>query len=213
MEALKFNSNSKLKVLDVMYWETQYQNNNIGWDLGTISPAIKMYIDNLIDKKIAVLIPGCGNTYEAEYLLEQGFTNITVIDIAPTLVSSLQEKFSSNSNITILLGDFFEHKGQYNIIIEQTFFCALEPALRQKYAQKMNELLAADGILFGLLFNRQFDVGPPFGGSQEEYQIVFQKEFDILQMKLCLNSVAPRANTELFIELKKVNSLKDILSK
>jgi hypothetical protein len=43
---------------------------------------IKNYIDTLKDKDIAILIPGCGNTYEAAYLLEQGFTNVTVIDIA-----------------------------------------------------------------------------------------------------------------------------------
>ena len=199
-------SDNNGKVLNAQYWETQYQNKNIGWDLGGISPALKIYIDNLKNKSSAVLIPGCGNTYEAEYLIEQGFTNITVIDIAPTLILNLREKFNSNSNIAIILGDFFEHQGHYDIIIEQTFFCALEPALRQNYARKMNELLTTDGILFGLLFNRQFDMGPPFGGSQEEYRSIFQNEFNVLQLELCLNSAAPRANTELFIELKKVNS-------
>lgn len=199
-------SDNNGKVLNAQYWETQYQNKSTGWDLGGISPALKIYIDNLKNKSSAVLIPGCGNTYEAEYLIEQGFTNITVIDIAPTLVLNLREKFNSNSNIAIILGDFFEHQGHYDIIIEQTFFCALEPALRQDYARKMNELLTTDGILFGLLFNRQFDIGPPFGGSQEEYRSIFQNEFNILQLELCLNSAAPRANTELFIELKKVNS-------
>ena len=199
-------SDNNGKVLNAQYWETQYQNKSTGWDLGGISPALKIYIDNLKNKSSAVLIPGCGNTYEAEYLIEQGFTNITVIDIAPTLILNLREKFNGNANIAIILGDFFEHQGQYDIIIEQTFFCALEPALRQNYARKMNELLTTDGILFGLLFNRQFDIGPPFGGSQEEYRSIFQNEFNILQLELCLNSAAPRANTELFIELKKVNS-------
>ena len=199
-------SDNNGKVLNAQYWETQYQNKSTGWDLGGISPALQIYIDNLKNKSSAVLIPGCGNTYEAEYLIEQGFTNITVIDIAPTLVLNLREKFNGNSNIAIILGDFFEHQGHYDIIIEQTFFCALEPALRQDYARKMNELLTTDGILFGLLFNRQFDIGPPFGGSQEEYRSIFQNEFNILQLELCLNSAAPRANTELFIELKKVNS-------
>jgi 16S rRNA A1518/A1519 N6-dimethyltransferase RsmA/KsgA/DIM1 with predicted DNA glycosylase/AP lyase activity len=52
------------------------------------------------------LIPGCGNTYEAEYLLQEGFTNITVIDIAPTLVESLKQKFADNSSIKIIQADF-----------------------------------------------------------------------------------------------------------
>jgi hypothetical protein len=41
-----------------------------GWDLGLVSPQLKI-IDTLKDKDIAILIPGCGNTYEAAYLLEQ----------------------------------------------------------------------------------------------------------------------------------------------
>jgi hypothetical protein len=57
------------------------QSKTTGWDLAWCLP-IKNYIDTLKDKDIAILIPGCGNTYEAAYLLEQGFTNVTVIDIA-----------------------------------------------------------------------------------------------------------------------------------
>jgi hypothetical protein len=52
-------------------------------DLGKVSPPIKEYIDTLDNKIAALLDLGCGNTYEAEYSLQEGFTNITVIDIAP----------------------------------------------------------------------------------------------------------------------------------
>ena len=53
-------------------------------------------------KNISILIPGCGNSHEAEYLLSQGFTNITVIDIAPTLVAAISEKFADNENIKVI---------------------------------------------------------------------------------------------------------------
>ena len=191
------------KPLDASYWEAQYQSKTIGWDLGEVSPPIKEYIDKLENKNCSILIPGCGNTYEAEYLLEKGFTNVTVIDIAPSLVAALKEKFSSNADITIILGDFFEHQGKYDLIIEQTFFCALPPALRQKYVYKMHELLAEEGILAGLLFNRSFEQSPPFGGSKAEYEALFSAAFDFVKMEACLNSAAPRLNSELFIELKK----------
>ena len=118
------------KPLDQSYWDLQYQSETTGWDLGTISPPIKAYVDQLKDTTISVLIPGCGNTYEAEYLLEKGFANITVIDIAPTLVEKLKEKFKNTTAIRIIQGDFFEHKGSYDLILEQTFFCALPPQMR-----------------------------------------------------------------------------------
>lgn len=191
------------KPLDASYWEAQYQSKTIGWDLGEVSSPIKEYVDTIKDKNSAILIPGCGNTYEAEYLLEKGFTNVTVIDIAPTLVAALNEKFKNNVNITIALGDFFEHQGKYDLIIEQTFFCALPPAVREKYVFKMHDLLAEEGVLAGLLFNRSFEKGPPFGGNKAEYQMLFSAAFDFIKMETCLNSSTPRLNSELLIELKK----------
>lgn len=193
-------------LLNQDYWDSQYKANSTAWDIGNVSPPIKMYIDTLKDKNKSILIPGCGNSYEAEYLLKVGFTNVTVIDIAPTLVENLSVKFENNSNITIVMGDFFEHEGKYDLIIEQTFFCALPPTMRQQYVLKMQELLSKDGKLAGLLFNTNFEGGPPFGGSQAEYKLLFADKFDFLKMELCQNSIVKRANNELFIELQKINN-------
>ena len=181
----------------------QYISNNTGWDLGKVSPPIKFFIDTLEDKSTNILIPGCGNSYEAEHLLNEGFINISVIDIAPTLVENLQKKFHNNPNITILLGDFFEHHGEYDLIIEQTFFCALSPTMREEYVKKMHQLLSDNGKLVGLLFNKTFESGPPFGGSYSEYVQLFNNHFEFLQMNFCQSSIKPRANSELFIEFKK----------
>jgi copper chaperone CopZ len=126
-----------------------------------------------------------------------------VIDIAPTLIAVLKQKFVNHPNIKIILGDFFEHQGQYDWIIEQTFFCALPPTMRPKYVWKMHQLLAPKGKIVGLLFNREFEVGPPFGGNKVEYINLFSGAFTIEKMEVCANSVAPRANSELFIELEK----------
>ena len=189
--------------LDKTYWDNQYLAHSTGWDLGKVSLPIKSYIDTINNKAIKILIPGCGNSYEAEYLLKQGFTNTTVIDIAPTLVNNLKNKFKNNKNITVILGDFFEHQGTYDLIIEQTFFCALSPSLRQKYVWKMHQLLPEHGKLVGLLFNRDFEVSPPFGGNQQEYEQLFQKAFTFNSITIANNSVSARSNTELFIEFQK----------
>ena len=203
MEELKCCVASCDKPLDQAYWDAQYKAKATGWDLGTVSPPIQELIDTIEDKNSAILIPGGGNSYEAEYLLRQGFTNITVIDIAPTLIEVLQQKFVNHPNVKIILGDFFEHQGQYDWIIEQTFFCALPPTMRPKYVWKMHQLLAPKGKIAGLLFNREFEEGPPFGGNKVEYINLFSGAFTILKMDVCTNSVRPRANSELFIELEK----------
>ena len=192
------------KPLDEQFWNTRYENNETGWDLGEPSPPLKAYIDQLTDKNISILIPGCGNTYEAEYLLAKGFTNITVIDIAPLLVQRLQEKFKDNTNIKIILGDFFQQSGQYDFIIEQTFFCAINPSLRKDYVAKMHSLLKPSGKLLGLLFDKEFDIeGPPFGGCKCEYELLFNKYFTFKTFAPCYNSATPRMESELFMILVK----------
>jgi methyl halide transferase len=193
--------------IDANFWDSQYKSNQTAWDLGMVSPPIKSYIDSLEDKNIKILIPGAGNAYEAEYLIDKGFSSVTIIEIAPTIVDRLMEKFKEVSGVNIVLGDFFEHKGKYDLILEQTFFCALAPDLRLKYVWKMHQLLTVNGVLAGLLFNREFEEGPPFGGTKEEYINLFNYGFDMLKIDVSKNSIKPRENSELFIEFKKNNSI------
>jgi methyl halide transferase len=192
------------KPLDAAYWDAQYKMETIGWDLGEVSPPIKAYVDQIKAKDIAILIPGCGNTYEAEYLLQQGFTNITVLDVSPTLVKALQQKFANNSNIKVIEGDFFNHLGSYDLILEQTFFCAVNPSLRQQYAIKMNEVLNSNGKLVGVLFDKEFEfAGPPFGGCKCKYIGYFEPYFSMPIFEHCYNSHSSRKAIELFIKLIK----------
>lgn len=197
---------TKEKILDGNYWNNRYEENALGWDLGEISPPLKRYIDSLSDKSLRILIPGCGNTYEADYLLQQGFTNVTVIDIAPLLVEKLRRQFEGNASIHIILGDFFLHHGTYDLILEQTFFCALPPSMRTHYMANMHALLSPEGMVCGVLFNRMFDEGPPFGGSAEEYRLLFSGAFELLHLAPCTDSATPRAGSEVWIEFRKINN-------
>ena len=189
--------------LDANYWSGRYEANTAQWDLGQVSPPIKNYIDQLTNKNCRILIPGCGNCYEAAYLIEKGFTNITLIDIAPNLVDDLKKKYHNNSSIKIILGDFFDLNLPFDIIIEQTFFCALTPNLRPAYVQKMKSLLSPNGKLVGLMFNRNFEAGPPFGGSKAAYIQLFEPYFKLKTLAPCYNSFIKRQASELFMILVK----------
>lgn len=185
------------------YWNTRYATNDATWDTGSVTEPLKEYIDQLTSKDIPILIPGCGNSYEAAYLLQKGFTNITLIDISTVLCKKIEGDFAVylSKELRIICGDFFNHTGYYDLILEQTFFCALEPSLRKDYAAKMYELLKPCGKLAGVLFNRSFESGPPFGGNEAEYRSLFEPLFTIEIMEPCNNSIKPRAGAELFIKL------------
>lgn len=191
------------KSLDKDFWEYRYRNNLTGWDMGVVSPPIKAYIDQIENKNLDILIPGAGMSHEAEYLLSQGFTSITIVDISSLLIQQLKEKFRNNPEIILVEGDFFKHKGSYDLIIEQTFFCTLYPENRPMYIHKMKNLLKKDGKICGVLFDRIFDGAPPFGGHLDDYYKLFKDHFQIQTMETCYNSHPARENAELWINLQK----------
>ncbi len=192
------------KALDKEYWNDRYTKGESSWDIGYVSTPLKEYIDQLDNKNISILIPGCGNAYEADYLLQKGFNNITLIDISTVAAEAVKEKFSSyGDKLKVIRGDFFELQQKFDLILEQTFFCALDPSLRKSYAEKMYDLLKQDGKLVGLYFNRSFDDSPPFGGDKDEYMNLFAPLFDILVMEKAYNSIERRMGTELFVIARK----------
>lgn len=187
------------------FWSQRYEQNQTGWDIGEISKPIKDYIDQLKDKNLKILIPGAGNAYEAEYLFLQGFKNVYVADISKNPLENLKIRFPGFPEEQLLHIDFFEIEDHFDLILEQTFFCALPVASRGNYARKSAELLTKNGILSGLLFNFPLtENGPPFGGSKEEYLTYFSPYFDIEILETCYNSIKPRQGNELFFKFRKL---------
>lgn len=185
-------------------WEDRYQEGSTGWDIGYPSPPLKEYFYQIEDKEIEILIPGAGNAHEAEYLHEAGFKNVTVIDIAPSPIEEFAKRNPSFPKENLILGDFFNHKANYDLIVEQTFFCAITPDLRQAYAYKVNELLKPKGKLMGLLWSVELNSDhPPYGGSKEEYHEYFDAYFDYITFEEAHNSIGPRKGRELFLLAQK----------
>ncbi len=186
------------------FWNNRYKNNDIGWDLGMISPPIKTYINQLNNKEVFILIPGAGNSYEAEYLHKKKFTNVFIVDISKLAVENFKKRVPSFPKEHVICGDFFDLNKKFDLIIEQTFYCAINPKLRDKYVNKMNSLLNKNGKLVGLLF--QFPLseqGPPYGGSITEYKKRFSPYFTIKTIETAYNSITPRKNKELFAIFQK----------
>jgi len=193
--------------LDAEYWNTRYVNNDAAWDTNGITTPLKAYFDQLENKNLKILIPGAGNAYEAEYLVNKGFTNVFVCDLAPAPLQNLKNRCPNFKDDQLLLCDFFEYdKMRFDLIVEQTFFCALNPNLRQKYFEKVHQLLEPNGKLVGLLFDDVLNTDkPPFGGNKEEYESYFTKHFKKKIYETSYNSIKPREGRELFINLVKLN--------
>lgn len=186
------------------FWEEKYSQSQTGWDIGAPSDPLKNYINQLTNKNLKILIPGAGNAYEAEYLYLQGFKNVYILDIAKRPLENFKNRVPNFTGEHLIQADFFMHNETYDLIIEQTFFCALDPKLRNKYVEKMSQLLKPNGKIIGLLFDFELTKeGPPFGGNILEYQTSFSKYFKIKTLEPAHNSIKPRAGRELFIIFEK----------
>ena len=194
--------------MDEQFWSNKYESGSLGWDIGHESTPIKAYVDQLDHKDIQILIPGAGNAYEAEYLFNAGFQNVHVLDLSAYPLTNLKQRIPSFPSEQLHQKNFFDFEGAFDLIIEQTFFCALEPSLRATYVEKMNELLKPGGKLVGLLFNIPLNIDrPPFGGDLNTYKELFESYFDIRILETAYNSIPQRAGNELFFQFCKPISI------
>ena len=185
------------------YWTQRYQKALTGWDVGAATPPISEYADQLKDKSLRILIPGAGNAYEAEYLHKRGFSNVHILDVSEIPLENFKQRNPSFPEAHIHHQNFFKHKGTYDLIIEQTFFCSFEPdqMTRVKYATKMASLLAPTGKLVGVLFKESAtkeNEGRPYGATETEYRRYLKPYFNIQVLETAYNSIQPREGSELF---------------
>lgn len=186
--------------LDRDFWHARYATGDTGWDIGAPSTPLKEYLDQLTDKELRILIPGGGRAYEAEYAHRLGFANVFVIDLSDAPLRDLLARCPDFPQAHFIEGDFFAHQDRYDLILEQTFFCALDPTLRGRYVEHMHKLLRPGGKLVGLLFNDALNSEkPPFGGFRDDYLPLFRRWFPAVSMEPCRNSIAPRAGRELWL--------------
>lgn len=193
-----------MEQIDENFWDSRYQSEQTGWDIGQVSPPLKKYIQTITDRNTAILIPGCGNAYEASFLLDQGFRQVTLLDISSVLVERLKKRFEGQA-IRVLHDDFFRHSGSYDLLLEQTFFCAIAPSLRPDYVRQAWHLLRPGGKIAGVLFNENigYDDRPPFRGSEAAYRTLFTPYFLIHRLEDSTDSIGPRMGNELFIVMER----------
>ena len=190
--------------MEEQYWTQRYQEGATGWDVGEATRPLRTFIDQIVDRDTKILIPGSGNAYEAAYLHRRGFAEVYVLDISAYPLQAFRQQCPDFPEEHLVHQDFFTHQSEYDLILEQAFFCALPPVFRPQYARKMHELLRNGGQLVGVLFDDPlYDDHPPYGGNRDEYFTYFAPYFRFKSWETCYNSIPPRQGRELFIHLVK----------
>lgn len=192
-------------VLDPDYWNARYRGEQTGWDLGAANPALVDAVCERADPTDRILIPGAGRAHEAIELWRRGYRDTFVLDWAAEAIAAVRSQpavadaglSAAELDERLVHADFFAHEGRYDFLLEQTFFCALDPGLRRDYVAQAAALLQPAGTWLGVLFDREFPApGPPFGGSAEAYRRLFSTHFRVERLEPNVKAVGPRNGHE-----------------
>jgi SAM-dependent methyltransferase len=192
-------------------WQRHYEENDLGWDLGQVAPPfVKLWQEEKLPLG-KVLVPGCGRGHEVVFLAENGF-DVTAIDFSSGAVTYLKNALKKrNLEGRILHQDFFSldksHEGVYDLVLEQTFFCAISPKQRRDYVLNVSRILKPGGILVGLFYHTDEQGGPPYNTTREDIEMHFSKKFEIQELDKTSLSTEQRKDKEWLGILKKPENL------
>lgn len=186
------------------FWNNKYNSNQDAWDLKSTTPIFKNWSSKLNkNKPQTICIPGCGKGYDALYLASKGH-NVYAIDFSSSALSYLKRN-NIYSNLTIIQSDFFnlsdEYFNYFDIIIEYTFFCAIDISKRSNYVNISKKILKSGGSFVGIIFPINYihkDDGPPFKVDMDIFEHLFSQDFILKKKEYNNLSIKSRKNNEIF---------------
>ena len=209
----------KEKVPDAAFWAELYRIGDTGWDQGGPSPGLLDFLKDDLSAQHAAplqtgraLVPGCGHGHDARALAAAGF-DVTGLDVVEFAVREAARRAGAEGlkKIRFVQADFLNPparlRGPYDLIFENTFFCAIDPDHRDRYVESAASLLKPGGFLLGVFYTIRPETGPPFGATREELVERFGRRFTLI-MDRVPRSISRREGKELLMLWRRKNSSK-----
>ncbi|EED17696.1 thiol methyltransferase, putative [Talaromyces stipitatus ATCC 10500] len=185
-------------------WNNKQENEKLPWDRGCHSIALEDLLTKLKEsgegvfanhRRRRALVPGCGTGYDVLLLSSFGFDTYgldyshAAVEYAKGYAATNTEKYPirdaeiGRGKVVYVEGDYFKDDwlekiglsdNSFDLIYDYTFFCALQPWLRPRWAMRHRQLLAPApiGSLICLEWPRLKDPkthGPPFAAPSSAY--------------------------------------------
>ncbi|WP_233864585.1 methyltransferase domain-containing protein [Paraburkholderia adhaesiva] len=163
---------------EASFWDERFTRGFTPWDQAGVQPQFEAFATAHPD--LAVLIPGCGNAWEAGWLAGHNRT-VRAIDFSPAAVASARAALGEHAAV-VEQADFFAYAPPFapGWVFERAFLCALPPAQRVRYAQRMAALLKPGALLAGYFFIDEPQKGPPFPMPRDELDALLTPYFTLL---------------------------------
>lgn len=193
--------------LDAASWDARWQAGDTPWDMQRVAPPLAGALARgLVTAPGRLLAVGCGAGHDARHFAENGF-DVTAIDISPAAVERAAALAAETGVLMdVRVADLFalDHGlGRFDVALEHTCFCAIDPAQRDDYVDAVADALVPGGHLLGLFFVFEPETGPPFGASEDELRHRFGRRFDVLHMARPDDSHPARADKDMLVLLRR----------
>jgi hypothetical protein len=192
------------------YWNNRYKENQTGWDLGNPSAALASLVPKLKLPSSRIIVLGGGNGHDAAFLADQGH-HVTLVDISPEAINLARTRYGHIQTLQFFEGDLFELPqhffGQFDLVVEHTCYCAINPSLRNELVLQWSRLIHDQGYLLGVFFAMPKRSGPPFGGSEWELRKRLGKGFQTVLWQRFRGSPRPRLGRELIVYAQKKSQI------
>lgn len=192
---------------DSEFWTDIYTSEgNPGWDLGAPAVAFTDMIQRIKLPKCRVLVLGCGSGHDAALFAQAGHV-VTAVDFSEGAIQKAKSLYGHLQNIAFVQQDIFtlphEWNETFDVIVEHTCFCAIDPNRRKEMVKLWRRLLHEEGQLMGVFFAMLKRAGPPYGSSEWEIRELLKNSFHFLFWGRWRQSIPRREGRELFILAKK----------
>ena len=193
------------------YWQGRFEQSDTPWQLNRASTVLMEALDELESGGFSlaekqVLSPGCGRGVDALEVASRG-ARVLAVDWSSTAVEDLKSRYealrsSCHGAVQVVAGDFLAMEPQpVDIVIEHTFFCAIDPSMRKTYAEKIAQWTKPGGFLVGNFFVLGEEVvktlpglsltqrgeGPPFASTVKELHGLLLPNFEEVVLRPAKN--------------------------
>jgi 2-polyprenyl-3-methyl-5-hydroxy-6-metoxy-1,4-benzoquinol methylase len=144
-----------------VHWNTLYQNKKateVSWfqEEPTISLALIAALD--LEKSAAIIDVGAGDSLLVNFLLAQGYTNITVLDISEKAITKAQKRLGNQAHkVQWIVSDIldFTPKKKFEVWHDRAAFHFITSESDvTKYIECCNKSIAIDGIAIVATFSK-----------------------------------------------------------
>lgn len=192
--------------LDAAFWSDKYRTGHDRWELGRAAPPLSRWLAEHPVSGRRVLVPGCGRGNEARLFAKAG-NRVVGVDLAPEAIAAARKlAVRDGVEVDFRVGDVCALGAdplRYDLVVEHTCLCALDPRRRVEYATAMTDVLVRGGELWGLFYAHGRPGGPPFAIDRDGLLALFSPRLELAHEETPRDSIATRMGEEILAVFRK----------